>query len=191
MALFWCINYQNQRYIMQTSVIRIRTSLQDSILDILNKQIAMEAHSSASYLSMSAWAYAQGLSGCGYYFKKQSGEEREHMMRLFNYITEMGGMAISPEVTGIESNFTGLRDIFLMALEMEIKITESFNNMTLQCHNAKDFQTAKFLQWYLDEQMEEEKNARRLLEIYDLIGTEDGGLYRIDKEVEKLKRNEA
>lgn len=171
---------------MTTSTIRLKTSLQDTILDALNTQMAVEAHSSAAYLAMSAWCHAQGLTGCATYFKKQSGEEREHMLRLFDYICEMGGTAISPEVKGIESNFAGLRDAFLKALDMEIVITENFNKLTELCHKNRDFQTAKFLQWYLTEQMEEEQQARRCIEIYDLVGPENGGLYKIDKEIVKL-----
>ena len=81
----WVRNFNGiaKNCIMNTSVLRLKTSLQDSVLDLLNEQIAMEAHSEASYLSMSAWCYAQGLVGCGEFFKKQSGEEREHMMKLF------------------------------------------------------------------------------------------------------------
>jgi ferritin len=172
---------------MKTSVIRLKTSLQDSVLELLNEQMGMEAHSSASYLSMSAWCYAQGLIGCGSYFKKQSGEEREHMLKLFDYVADAGGLPVSPEVTKIERSFEGLRDILVKALEMEIGITQNFNRITEHCHKIKDYQTAKFVQWYLDEQREEEQQARRCLEIYDLIGIEQDGLWRIDKEIHKLK----
>lgn len=172
---------------MNASIIRLKTALQDSTLNMLNQQMAAEALSSATYLSMSAWCYAQGLSGCGYFFKLQSAEEREHMMRLFDYIADSGGLAVSPDVSRIEKNFEGLRDAFVRALDMEISFTQNFNRMTDHCHQQKDYQTARFLQWYLDEQREEEQQARRCLEIYDLIGTEDGGLYRIDKEIQKLK----
>jgi len=175
---------------MNTSVIRLRTSLQDEVLDLLNDQIAMEAHSSAAYLSMSAWCYAQGLNGAGSFYKKQSGEEREHMLKLFDYVADAGGLPVSPDITNIERSFEGLRDIFVRALEMEIAITNKFNLITEQCHKLKDFQTARFVQWYLDEQMEEEQQARRCLEIFDLITTQDGGLYRIDSEVGKLKRKD-
>lgn len=174
---------------MSTSVIRLKTSIQDSVLDQLNRQMEMEAHSSAVYLAMSAWCYAQGLNGSGYFYKRQSDEEREHMMKLFNYIADNGGLAISPEVTNIERNFEGLRDVFVKALESEIAITESFNRITEHCHKVRDYQTAKFVQWYLDEQLEEEQQARRCIEIFDLIGTSDGGLYRIDKEIFKMKHD--
>ena len=171
---------------MKTSTIRLKTSLQDAILDALNKQMAVEAHSCAAYLSIAAWCHAQGLVGCATYFKKQSGDEREHMLRLFDYVCETGGLAVSPEVKGIRSEFEGLRGAFLTALDMEIAITENFNKLTELCHKNRDFQTAKFLQWYLNEQLEEEQQARRCIEIYDLIGPESGGLYKIDKEIVKL-----
>ena len=175
---------------MSTSVIRLKTSVQESILELLNEQIGMEAQSSAAYLSMAAWCYSQGLNGCGAYFKIQSGEERDHMLKLFDYIVDVGGLPVSPAIARVEKTFEGLRDILVKALEQEISITQSFNRITEQCHKAKDYQTAKFLQWYLDEQLEEEQQARRCIEIYDLIGTEDGGLYRIDKEIIKLKTHE-
>jgi ferritin len=172
---------------MKTSVIRLKTSLQDSVLDLLNKQIGMEAHSSSTYLSMAAWCYTQGLNGCGDFFKKQSGEERGHMLRIFDYLVDAGGHPLSPEVTDIEQNFEGLRDVLVRALEQEISITNSFNQISDHCHKVKDYQTAKFLHWFLDEQLEEEQQARRCIEVYDLIGTEDGGLYRIDKEIIRLR----
>lgn len=172
---------------MNTSVLRIKTSLQESVMELLNKQIAMEAHSSAVYLSMAAWCYDQGLNGSGEFFKKQSAEERGHMMRIFDYLIDAGGVPVSPDVSNIPKSFEGLRDILVKSLEQEISITESFNHITDHCHKVKDYQTAKFLHWFLDEQREEEAQARRCIEIYDLIGTEDGGLYRIDKEIIKLK----
>ena len=159
-------------------------------MDLLNQQIGMEAHSSASYLSMAAWCYAQGLNGCGDFFRKQSDEEREHMLKLFKYIADAGGLPVSPDVTKIERSFEGLRDLLVKALEMEISITNSFNRITEHCHKVKDFQSARFVQWYLDEQFEEEQTARRAVELFDLIGTEQDGLYRIDKAIAKLSSGE-
>lgn len=172
---------------MNTSTIRLKTSLQESVHELLNKQIGMEAHSSSSYLSMAAWCYGQGLNGCGDFFKKQSAEERSHMLRIFDYLVDAGGLPVSPDVNNIERTFEGLRDILVQALEQEIMITQSFNQITDHCHKVKDYQTIKFLHWFLDEQLEEEAQARRCIELYDLIGTEDGGLFRIDKEIIRLK----
>ena len=172
-----------------TSILRQRTSLQDTVLDILNKQMGVEAHSSALYLSMSAWCFAQGLNGCGEFFRTQAAEEREHMMKIFNYIADSGALAISPEVTKVERGFEDLRSIFVMALDQEIEITENFNKMTEHCQKVRDYQTARFLQWYLDEQFEEEQQARRCIEIFDLMNQKDA-LYDIDREIRHLKKKD-
>lgn len=172
---------------MNTSLIRIKTSLQESVHELLNKQIAMEAHSSSAYLAMASWCYTQGLNGCGDFFKKQSAEERGHMLRIFDYLIEAGAQPVSPEVADIDHNFEGLRDVLTKALEQEIAITQSFNHITDHCYKNKDYVTLKFLQWFHEEQLEEEAQARRCLELYDLIGPKDGGLFRIDKEIIRLK----
>lgn len=172
-----------------TSVLRQKTSLQDSVLDILNKQMGVEAHSSALYLSMSAWCYSQGLRGCGEFFRKQAAEEREHMMKIFNYIAQAGALAISPEVVKVERGFEDLRSILVMALDQEIEITENFNKMSEHCQKARDFQTAKFLQWYLEEQFEEEQQARRCIEIFDLMNPKDA-LFDIDREIHNLRKKD-
>jgi len=172
-----------------TSILRQKTSLQESVVDMLNKQMAVEAHSSALYLSISAWCYAQGLRGTGEFFRKQADEEREHMMKIFHYITHAGALAASPEVTNVERNFTDLRSVLVMALDQEIMITENFNKMTEHCQKARDYQTAKFLQWYLDEQFEEEQQARRCIEIFDQMNPKDA-LYDIDREIHDLKKGE-
>ncbi len=172
-----------------TSILRQKTSLQESVLDILNKQMAVEAHSSALYLSMSAWCYAQGLRGVGEFFRKQAAEEREHMMKIFHYITHAGALAESPEVTDVERKFSDLRAILVMALNQEIMITENFNKMSEHCQKVRDYQTAKFLQWYLDEQYEEEQQARRCIEIFDQLNPKDA-LYDIDRAIHDLKKGE-
>lgn len=168
------------------TALRLKTSLQESLQDLLNEQIAMEAHSSAAYLAMSAWCNVQGLQGAAKFYRKQSGEERDHMMKIFDYMNDLGAHPQSPEIKNITLHFNNLHDMLMMALEMEIKITENFNRITDQCHKAKDYQTARFLQWFLDEQVEEEKTARRAIELYELIGIEGVGLFRIDRELEKL-----
>lgn len=164
----------------------MKTSLQESVQNMLNEQMTMEAHSSAVYLGMSSWCHEQGLIKTGEYFKKQSAEEREHMLRIFDYMIDMGGRAISPTVSDVQNDFTDLKSLLELYLEMEIKITESFNKMTGACIKVNDFQTVKFFEWFLNEQIEEEDNARRTLEIYELIGTELDGLFKIDHQIGEL-----
>jgi len=111
------------------------------------------------------------------------------MLKIFSYIANAGALAVSPEVTNIERRFEDLRSILVMALDQEIQITENFNKITEHCQKVRDFQTARFLQWYLDEQYEEEQQARRCIEIFDLMKAKDA-LYDIDREIHNLKKKD-
>jgi ferritin len=153
--------------------------------------MAMVAHSSAAYLAMSAWCHDQGLIETGEYFKIQSNEEREHQLKIYDFLIETGARAISPEVKNVKNDFENLKEILELALNMEISITESFNKITDTCFKNKDYQTIKFLEWFLAEQIEEEDNARRAIEIYELIGTELDGLFKIDHQIGKLLKPKA
>jgi ferritin len=171
-------------------LLRLRTSLTEEIETLLNEQIKVEAHSSALYLSMSAWCNRNGFDNSAGYFQKQSDEEREHMLKLFKYINDAGGRAISPEIVNVPQEFDSFRGIFEQALQQEIFVTQSFNKISDRCLRAKDFVTLQFLQWFLNEQLEEEYVARRILELFDVIGEEGTGRWQIDKNVTKIRYGE-
>ena len=168
-------------------LLRLRTSLSEEIENLLNEQIKVEAYSSSVYLAMSAWCNRHGFDGSAGFFQKQSGEEREHMLKLFNYINDLGGRAVSPEVTKIPQEFDSFRSVFEKALEQEVFVTQQFNRMADSCLKARDFVTFQFIQWFLKEQIEEEYIARRALELFDVIGEEGVGRYEIDKRVPKIE----
>ncbi len=172
-------------------LLRLRTSLSEEIETLLNDQIKVEAHSSATYLAMSSWCDRQGFDFSADYFMKQSHEEREHMLKLFNYVTDLGGHAISPEVTNVPQEFDSFRDVFEKALEQEIYVTQQFNRLADGCFKVKDFVTFQFLQWFLQEQVEEEYVARRALELFDVIGEDGTGRYEIDKAIRKISYDKA
>ena len=171
---------------METSIIRKNTSLSEEIITVLNQQIAVEAHSSATYLAMSSWCHLKGYIKSGEFFRHQSEEETVHKMKLFDYILDMGAQALAPEVQNVNNYFDDLKSILDNFLEMEISITNRFNKIAKKCLESGDFQTFSFVQWFLDEQKEEEDTARRTIEIYELIGIELDGLYQIDKAIGKL-----
>jgi ferritin len=171
-------------------IVRIKTSLSEDIERLLNEQIKMESKSSAIYLSMASWCDREGFQHCAEFFYRQSDEERTHMMKIFRYINEAGGMAISPEITGLPVDFDAFKSIFEQALEQEIDVTQSINQIVDQCHKLKDYTTANFLRWFLEEQLEEENTARRCLELFDIIGEEGHGKYLIDKAIGKINEAE-
>lgn len=170
-------------------LVRQKTSLSEEIEKVLNDQIKQEAKASSTYLAMASWCDQHGFMYSGEFFYKQSGEEREHMLKFFKYVNDVGGKAVSPEIKDIQHNFNSLRSIFEQALEQEIANTQSINRIVDMCYKAKDFTTVNFLQWFLQEQIEEEFIARRALELFDVIGEEGVGLYMIDKKIPDIKYN--
>lgn len=167
---------------------RQKTSLQNSTIELLNKQMEMEAHASMAYLAMSAWCHENDFIYSGEYFKKQAHEEREHMLKIYDFLIETGARALAPEVKNVNNDFTELKEVLETYLSMEIEVTESINKIYDSCLKSKDFQAMKLLEWFLNEQIEEEDNARRTLEIYDLIGTELDGLFKIDYQIGQLAK---
>ena len=168
-------------------LIRLRTSLSEEIETVLNEQIKLEAHSSATYLSMASWCDRNGYQNSANFFYKQSNEERGHMLKIFKYVTDLGGKAVSPEITNILQEFDSFRSVFERALEQEIFVTQSLNRIVDRCHKAKDYTTANFFNWFLQDQIEEEFIARRALELFDVIGEEGVGTYMIDKKIPEIK----
>jgi ferritin len=168
-------------------LVRQKTSLVEEIEKILNDQIKQEAKASATYLAMASWCDQHGFVHSADFFYKQSAEEREHMLKIFKYVNDVGGKAISPDISNITYNYDSLRAVFEQTLEQEITNTQSFNRIVDHCFKVKDYVTINFLQWFLKEQIEEEFIARRALELFDVIGEEGVGIYMIDKKIPDIK----
>lgn len=167
-------------------LLRSRTSLSEEIERLLNDQIKMEARSSATYLAMASWCDRNGFDNSADFFYKQSDEERNHMLKIFKHVSDIGGRAVSPEVLNVVQEFDSFKDVFEKSLEQEISVTQSINRIVDRCHKIKDYSTVTFLQWFLTEQIEEEYIARRALELFDVIGEEGVGRYMIDKQIPKI-----
>lgn len=167
-------------------LMRIKSSISTDIEKLLNQQIQKEARASALYLSMASWCDRNGYQGSAEFFYRQSGEERTHQLKLFKYVADMGGTAVSPEVTDIKAEFGSFREVFEDTMDQEITNTQSFKNIVAKCHKEQDFVTAEFLNWFLKEQREEEYIARRILELFDVIGEEGTGRWEIDHRVNKI-----
>ena len=164
-------------------IVRQKIGINVDVMDMLNEQIAKEAHSSAAYLAMASWCDHNGLVYSAEFFYKQSTEEREHMLRIFKFINENGGTAYSPGVSNINHEFNSLQEIFENALDQEIQISKSINIIVAKCRKVQDFGSENFLQWFVKEQMEEENQFRRILEMFDLMGTDGIALKLIDERV--------
>ncbi len=167
-------------------LLRLKTSLTEEIETALNEQIKREAHASSAYLAMASWCEQHGFEYSAGYFFKQAEEERAHMLKIFKHVLDLGGNAVSPDVSMIQLEFDSFRAVFEQALENEIAVTQSINRIVGKAHQVQDYTTVAFLQWFLQEQVEEEYVARRALELFDVIGEEGVGQFMIDKQIPKI-----
>jgi ferritin len=154
------------------------------IQDALNNQVTMEAQSSHAYLAMASWAEIQpGLKGVTQFFFNHSEEERQHMLKLIHFINERGGFAVIPEIKQPALTFVSLKKAFEELLKHELAVSASINNLVDLALQEKDFATHNFLQWYVMEQMEEEKLARECNDKLEMIGDDRSGLYLFDRDI--------
>lgn len=171
-------------------IMRVKSSISTDVETLLNQQIKKEALSSSIYLSMASWCARNGYDNSADYFFKQAEEERMHQLKFYKYVLDMGGMAVSPEVTNIKLEYNSFREVFEEALEQEISVTQSIKNIAARCHKEHDYVTLEFLNWFFKEQREEEFKARRAVELFDVIGEEGTGRWQIDKNVGQIVYNE-
>lgn len=156
----------------------------------LNQQIALEGYASYLYLSMASWCDNEGLEGSAQFMHRQSVEEREHMLKLFHYISEMDGHALTPGIKQPPHEFESIVALFEQVYEHEKKVTKSIHELVALCYEEKDHTTFNFLQWYVEEQREEEALMRSIMDKIKLIGTGPQSLYFIDKEINKINAAE-
>ena len=160
--------------------------LKEAIEIALNKQVELEASSSQFYLAMASWAEGQGLTGTSAFLYHHSDEERMHMLKLIKFINERGGTAVIPPLSQPPTTFASLTEIFEKLLEHELNVTDSINNVVDICLSEKDYTTHNFMQWYVSEQLEEEALARTIMDKLNMIGTDKGGLYLFDRDLETM-----
>ena len=158
--------------------------------DALNKQIALEGYASFLYLSMASWCDKEGLQGCAAFMHRQSDEERQHMLRIFHYISEVNGHALAPAVAQPPHSFDSVHKLFEQVYAHEQKVTASIHELISLSYKDNDHTTLNFLQWYVTEQREEEALMRNILDRLKLIGDGPMSLYYIDKVIEKINKAE-
>ena len=157
--------------------------IHSNIEKALNKQIRIEAESSQTYLSMACWAETQGLEGISDFMYKQADEEREHMLKLIRFVNERGGRAIVSELSAPKIEFNTFQNMFEDLYNHELFVSRSINELVHVTFAEQDYATHNFLQWYVAEQIEEEAQAKNILDKINLIGDDKGGLYLFDRDI--------
>ena len=157
--------------------------LDKKITDLLNSQINKEFYSSYLYLDMSNYYLEHNLGGFGKWFGIQAQEEHEHAMLIIKYIMNNSEKVVFEEIAAPNKHYKDFKQPLESSLEHEIFISTSINTIYAEAYALKDFRTMQFLDWFVKEQGEEEKNANDLCKRFDLFATDPRGLYLLDAEL--------
>lgn len=163
--------------------------LSKNIEHALNNQIRIEAESSQTYLAMASWSETHGLEGISRFMYAQSEEERVHMLKLVRYTNERGGHAKVSELKAPKISYGTFKEMFEELYKHELFVSDSINELVDISVSEKDHATHHFLQWYVAEQIEEESQAKLILDKINLIGDDKGGLYLFDRDMQLLTLN--
>lgn len=156
--------------------------MNEKIAELLNDQINKELYSAYLYLDMSNYYDDLDLDGYSNYYMVQAQEERDHAMMFLKYMQDNGLKVTLKAIDKPDKVFENVLDPLVIAAEHERYVTSLINNIYHEAHQAKDYRTMKFLDWFVNEQMEEEDSANTMINRYKLFGQDAKGLYLLDQE---------
>lgn len=157
--------------------------LSKEIQDALNDQIKNEYFASYTYLSMAAHCESINMRGFASWLRKQSEEELGHAMRLFDYVIDRDGHVLLQSIDKPQSKFKSLTEMFQQVLDHEREVTGMINKLYEKSINENDHATAVELQWFIQEQVEEEKNATEILDKLKFAGENSSALLLLDDQL--------
>ncbi|MDD7288599.1 MAG: ferritin [Clostridiales bacterium] len=157
--------------------------LKKEVSALLEQQINKELYSAYLYLDISNYYYAKNLNGFGNWFKIQAQEEQDHALLFLTYLQNNGEAPKLAAIAAPDKTFSNFRDPLAAALEHEEYVTSLINAIYAEAIKANDFRTLQFLDWFVKEQGEEEKNTNDLLGRFDLFGSDLKSLYALDAEL--------
>lgn len=157
--------------------------LKEKISQLLNEQINKELYSAYLYLDMSNYYMENGLDGFGNWYKVQAQEERDHAMLFMQYMQNNGEKITLEQINAPDVIFNGFDVPLAESLKHEQFVTASINTIYDEAYQVKDYRTMQFLDWFIKEQGEEEKNAEDLITKFKVFGSDAKGLYMLNQEL--------
>ena len=149
---------------------------------LLNQQINKEFYSAYLYLDFSNYFKAKGLDGFANWYMVQAQEERDHAMLFYTYLQNENMTVTLEAIDKPDKTFNCILDPLEAAAEHERYVTALIHDIYHEAHQGKDYRTMKFLDWFVNEQMEEEDKADGMVSRYKLFGQDPKGLYLLDQE---------
>lgn len=149
----------------------------------LNKHLNEELFSSYLYLSMAAYFESKNLKGFATWMKIQSQEEYMHGMKFYDFINQVGGKVTLTQINAPKTSWKNIMEVFIETLAHEKYITDLINKLVDLAILEKDHATNNFLQWFVNEQVEEVATAEDLVNKLEMIGDNKNGLFMLDREL--------
>ena len=153
-----------------------------SVQDAMNEQIKLELTSAYAYLAMSACFEEQNLPGFAKWMRLQAQEELEHAMKFFDFIHNRGGHVALQAIDQPRAQYESALAAFETAFHHEQRVSEAINTIYALAVRENDFASQSFLNWFVDEQVEEEKNAASAIEQLRMAGDNPAALLMLDRE---------
>ena len=157
--------------------------LNPEVSKLLNEQVNKEFFSAYLYMDMANYYADQSLDGFENWFFVQMQEERDHALLFRKYLLNNGEQVTLTEIAGPEGGYKDFKEPLTQALEHEQFVTASINSIYEAAYRNKDFRTMQFLDWFIKEQGEEEKNAEDNIKKFELFAGDPKGLYMLDNEL--------
>ena len=161
--------------------------ISQNMVTALNHQIKHELFSSYLYLSMSAYCDLQGLKGFANWMQIQADEERGHAKKFYDYLLDSGVPVVLEAIEQPPVGFGSPKQLIQATLDHERSITQRIHGLMAQAKQENDYRTEIFLQWFVSEQIEEEKNAMDILQRIEIVEEKMSAILWIDKELGKRK----
>jgi ferritin len=162
--------------------------LSKTLAAALNAQMSKEAHASQIYISYAAWADHQGFGGIANFLFRHAQEERNHMMKILEYILKRGAEVKVTAIPAPDENPTSVNNCFEKVFAQEVDNTKSIYEVVKMSFDEQDWATWNFMQWFVKEQTEEETLALNLLDKIKIAGGEKmtgNSIYSLDRDLEK------
>ncbi len=153
------------------------------IEDAINEQINWELYSSYLYMSMASYCESINLKGFSSWMRTQAMEELTHVKRFYDFLTARGGRVILSDIKAPPSEWDNAHAVFDETLAHEQHVTKRINDLMNLAHDLRDHASIGVLQWFVDEQVEEEESVDEVLQSLKLNENNPGGLFIIDKEL--------
>jgi len=151
--------------------------------DAINKQINAELWSAYLYLSMSTYFANEGLSGFANWMRIQWQEETAHALKFFDYLIERNGKPVLKAIETVPNKWKSPLNVFEEVLKHEQHVTALINNLMDVAIEQKDHAAKSMLQWFVDEQVEEEANVHAIIDNLKLVQGQGNGMFLIDREL--------